>query len=185
MASLIQEYRERHGMNFVLAADEGVCFFDSGKKPGAIVLTSSHSRNITTCRGCLKPHGGLVAELFVQTGRAYPEATYRLFRHEHVDPDIDLRTWVNETIKAKDSYQPFAADNDRDLECWLWRFFIRHNPMFARRWANKEEPLRSLEQMAWAVNNTSQHTSHPRLFEGFYKGLYYTFMLGRKYLLYA
>jgi len=186
VASLIQEYRERHGMNFVLAVDEGLCFFDVSRKPAAIVLTSSPSRNITTCRECLLPRGGLIAELFVLTGQPYPSQTYKLAKHEHINPDTDLRWWVNDVLKGKEgTYEPFIATNDRDIECWLWRFFIRHHPLFQKKWANKDEPFRSLEQMAWTINNSGQHNSQPRLFEGFYKTLYYTFMLGRRYLLYS
>ena len=180
----MQEYRERHGMNFVLSVDEGVCFFDQNKKPAAVVLTSSHSRNITTCRQCLRHQGGLIAELFTLTGKAFPEHVYKLTTHEHIDADLDLRKWVNDNLKTgSGTYEPVVAASDRELECWLWRFFIRHNPALPKKWANKEEPFRSLEQMAWAINN--KYSGMPKLFEGFYKNLYYIFMLGRRYLIYA
>ena len=185
MANLINEYRRRHGLNFVLPLDEGLCYFDLAKKPGAIVTTSSPSRCATTCRQCLKHQPSLIAELFVHTGSAAPNAVYKQVAHEHVAPDTDLRSWVNQKIgDGKKVYEPVEAMDDREVECWLWRFFVRHNPVFNRKWANKEEPLRSLEQIAWVIDKYGKHSTYPALFEFFYKNLYWQFTLGRKYLLY-
>jgi hypothetical protein len=185
VANLINEYRRRHGLNFVLPLDEGLCYFDLAKKPGAIVLTSSPSRSITTCRQCLKHQQVLVAELFIHTGLVAPDPVFKQVAHEHIHPDTDLRTWVNEKIgDPKKVYEPVEATDDRDVEVWLWRFFTRHNPIFNRKWTNKEEPFRSLEQISWVIDKYGKHSNYPALFEFFYKNLYYTFTLGRKYLLY-
>jgi hypothetical protein len=186
MVSLLTEYRNRHGMNFVVGVDEGLCFFDVGKKPSAIVMTSSHSRSISTCRQCLSHQGGLLTELFVHTNTHFPNQCWKLLRHEHLDPDVDLREWVNKHARDRGAaYEPFMASDDRQLEAWLWRFFVRGNPLFNRKWTYKDEPFRSLEQMAWVIDNSGRHHNQPRLFESFYKSLFYTFMLGRKYLLYG
>lgn len=185
MTSLITEYRKRHGLNCVLSMDEGVTFFDAGKRPAAIVMTSSHSRSVTNCRQCLSHEGGLIGELFVHTGQSYPHPTFKMVRHEHIEADIDLRAWANRYAGEKEALEPYIAPSDRDVECWLWRFFVRNNQSFARKWQNKDEPFRSLEQIAWAIDNSGTHQSQPRVFEAFYKTLYYTFRLGRKYTIYG
>lgn len=183
MTSLITEYRKRHGLSCIMSVDEGVTFFDSGKKPTAIVMTSSLSRTVTNCRACLAHKGGLIGEVFVHTGKCHPEPTFRLARHQHIEADIDIRAWANE--HAGPGLEPMVARSDRDIEAWLWRFFIRNNPVFARKWANKDETLRAIEQMAWAVDNSGSHQGQPRVFDSFYKNLYYTFILGRRYTIYG
>jgi hypothetical protein len=185
VTSLITEYRKRHGLTCVMSVDEGVTFFDSNKKPSAIVMTSSHSRSVTNCRECLGHKGGLIGELFVHTGQHHPKQVYRLARHEHIEADVDLCAWANKHNPGGSKLEPFTPSSDREVECWLWQFFIRNNPAYLRKWANKEEPLRSIEQMAWTIDNSGNYPNQPRTFECFYKSLYYTFLLGRKYTIYG
>jgi len=183
MASLIQEYRQRHGMNFVMPLDEGLCFFDRAKKPDAIVITSSHSRHMTTCRRCLSNKGSLVGEIVVHSGLSFPSDTYNIVKHEHISPDLDLRQWVNDVLPG--NHEPVVVTDDRHIECWLWRFFIRYTPAYVRKWSSKEEPYRSIEQMMWTIQNKNSTQTNRRMFEAFYKNIYYNFVLGRKYLLYG
>lgn len=178
MVSLLQEYRTRHGLKCVMALDEGLCFFETRRQPAAVVLTSSHSRSLSACRKCILSTGGLVAESFVLTGKEkFP--VFAMAKHEHVCADVDLTEWLARTAPSKEgNYEAFVARDSVDAELWLWRFFIRHNPLFARKWVNKEEPLRSTEQMTWCLG------SHPHLFEEFYFNVYSPLFLGRKYLLF-
>jgi len=182
MTSLLAEYRERHGIRCVLPLDEGCCFFDFHKKPAVIVLTSSHSRTNTVCRNCLQPGNGLVTELFVHSKLHYPEPTWKLVKHEHLlSPDVDLRDWVNKNLT--DIHEPYIPDSFTEVECWLWRFFIKHHPMFVRKWNNKDETLKTIEQMSWVTDpkNKQQHN----LFEDFYRKLYCPFVVARKYILFG
>lgn len=186
MASLIVEYRKRHGLACVMSIDEGVTFFDVNKKPFAIAMTSSHSRSVTNCRECLNTTGGLIGELFVHTGKFYPKQTYNMIRHEHLEPDVDLCVWANKYASCKSKLEPFIPSSDRELECWLWQFFIHNNPIFLRKWHNRDEPMRSLEQIAWTIGNSGvNYKNNSQLFEYFYKNVYYTFLLGRRYTIYG
>jgi hypothetical protein len=174
MASLLAEYRERHGLKCVFPLDEGMCFFDVNKKPGAVVLTSSHSRSAINCHNCLTPKNGLIGEIFILTN------SLKIEKHEHISPDTDLYEWVNNNISKKEgNYEPYVAESIQDVECWLWRFFTKHNNILPiRKWHNKEEPFRSIEQMLWAIRENQL------LFGSFYKNVYNPIMLGRKYILY-
>lgn len=185
VTSLVTEYRKRHGITCVLSVDEGVTFFDANKKPAAIVLTSSHSRSVTNCRQCLQHKGGLIGELFVHNNQFFPKDVCQLHRHEHVEADVDLCAWANANAPGKAILEPFTASSDRELECWLWQFYIRNNPAYLRKWSNKEDPARSLEQMAWTVDSSGNSQGDLRLFESFYKSIYYTFLLGRRYTIYG
>jgi hypothetical protein len=108
-----------------------------------------------------------------------------LIRHEHIEADVDLCAWANANTPGGAKLEPFIAASDRELECWLWQFFIRNNQTYVRKWANKDEPQRSLEQMAWTVDGSGDHQCQPRLFESFYKTIYYRFLLGRRYTIYG
>ncbi len=184
MTSLITEYRKRHGLKCIMSVDEGVTFFDSNKKPSAIVMTSSHSRSVTNCRQCLSHSGGLIGELFVHTGQCYPKQVCQLVRHEHMEADVDLHSWANKHATGISELQPFIPSEDKELDCWLWQFFIRNNPIYLRKWTNKNEIARSMEQIAWTIDS-SKMPNNSRQFEAFYKYFYYTFLLGRKYTIYA
>ena len=184
MTSLITEYRKRHSLNCVMSVDEGVTFFNVNKKPYAIVLTSSHSRSVTSCRKCLSPkNSGLIGELFVRTNKCFPNQMFKLISHEHLDPDVDLVDWGSKCSKSK--LEPFLPSSDLEIESWLWQFFVINNEIYKRKWVNKNEPERSLEQIAWTIDNSGNHQSHPRLYEAFYKNFYCTFILGRKYTIYS
>jgi hypothetical protein len=183
--SLITEYRKRHNLNCVMSIDEGVTFFDVNKKPHAIVLTSSHSRSVTNCRACLSHSEGLIGELFIHNDACYPQNVYRMVRHEHLEADVDLCAWANTHIPGQVKLEPFITSSERKLECWLWQFYIKNHPSYHRKWANKDEPDRSLEQIAWTIDKALNYDSSPRLFESFYKSIYYTFLLGRKYTIYG
>lgn len=186
MTSLITEYRTRHNLNCVMSVDEGVTFFNINKKPFAIVLTSSHSRSVTNCRQCLSSkNGGLIGELFVHTNQCYPNQIFSLISHQHLEADVDLVDWANQYSSSKDRLDPFLPSSDLQIESWLWQFFITNNEIYKRKWVNKNETQRFLEQIAWTVDNSGNHQNNPRLYETFYKNFYCRFILGRKYTIYS
>lgn len=175
MANLLTEYRERHKTNFILPIDEGVCFFNLNKKPHLICLTSSLSRNYSTCRQCLKHIGGLIAEVFLYNSTNY----FSLIKHEHIDPDLDLGNFVNKVTNEK--LIPFVAYSEIDVECWLWNFYLSNYEVFLRKWENKVEPCRMLEQVSFCF----QDRGNFKHLETFYTKFYQTFLLGRKYILFG
>lgn len=172
MASLIVEYRQRYRMDFVLPADEGVLFFDVNKKPAAVALISSLSKNNTTCRNCNSHRAGLISEIFIPTNKNLLSLKY----HDHIGPDIDLNKYVNERLNSK-AYVPYIANGDRDAEGWLWRYFLQVHKIKFTNITSKNSNMRTIEQMLFCVAN------HPKLYELYYKSLYQTLLIGRKYLL--
>lgn len=168
------EYHNRHGLKVILPVDEGVCFFTHNKAPNnrIICLTSSHTKNFTTCRAC-ESKRGIICELFASTGKATP--TTELIMHRHLeDNDMNLLEYVK-SIVGKD-YEPYYAKTENDLEVWLWNLFIETHTALAGVKKVKTQ-AQCFEQMMICA------TKHPKVFDLFYRTMYSTFILNRKYML--
>lgn len=174
--NLLEEYNRRHGVTAIPPVDEGVLFFNAGKAPAAVCLTSSPTRHHTTCRRCVDQGSGsgLVVELFVPDKSG--NNPWSLAGHSHLDPDCDLRAHVEEVLGRK--VEPVVVSDNRQVEAWLWRFFTKSVPPSHTKWESRDEVLRAFEQMVWTVQK------QPARFGLFYRTCY-PLVLNRKYLLYG
>ena len=174
MASLMAEYHARHGQKVLLPVDEGVCFFTHSKSPRnkIICLTSSQTKNFTTCREC-ESKRGIILELFATTGKSVPAVELILHRHVE-DNDMNLLSYVNAIVGQE--YDPYCAKTENDLEVWLWNVFIdAHSSLSTIKKAKTQSQC--VDQMLICANK------HPKIFELFYNTMYCTFILNRKYML--
>jgi hypothetical protein len=172
MATLLAEYRKRHKKNFVSTTNEGVCFFDVNDLPALICLTSLSTRSCTTCTRCTERPCSMIVELFQPT-----VGTYYQSYHGHCEPDSDIVKLI-EKFGIKEA-KPFMPNTQRDLEIWLWRFFVSSGRV--RLHASKRESikeLQTLEEMATVAMR------YPKSFSTYYS-MFETFLLGRKYLMFG
>lgn len=175
MATLLVEYNRRHRTNFIWPCQAGTAFFNDEKgDPAIAALTSLQGQSFSTCDRCLLPYTGVVIELFAPGNSA--NVDFVSLGHNHVAPDIDVIKFMSEkNLKVI----PYFAQNNRDLEIWVWKWFTSCYSMDSASWRNFHKHKRSaLDQMAW----TAFHDSFA--YSRFYQ-LCLTFLPGRKYILYS
>lgn len=170
MASLLTEYNARHGMKVLLPVDEGVCFFTHNKSPRnkIVCLTSSQTKNFTTCRDC-ENRRGIIIELFASTNKPLPVTELILHRHVE-DNDMNLLKYVNSIVGNE--YDAYCAKTENDLEAWLWQLFIDSHSALS----GVKKMKSHVDQMILCANK------HPKIFDLFYQTMYCTFLLHRKYM---
>jgi hypothetical protein len=196
MTTLMMEYRQRHNKNFILPAQAGLLFFNkevtgwckdhsrprsqcffcktetTEYQPALIVTTNLQGQASTTCNKCGQIYPGVILELFVP---AISERSWERFKHFHIAPDVNIIKALNIELV------PFSTKKPRDLEVWLWKWYLLHREMSNTQsiaW-NKylsKQKNEDLENMAWcAMKMPSFYSS--------YQNLCQFFLLGRKYLL--
>lgn len=176
MSTLQQEYRKRHGGDFIWPCQAGVCFFDSDNgQPATIVTTSLQGQSNSNCGQCACATTGVVVEVFVPTPWPGTSPYYTQTGHYHIAPDLDLLRFVR-TLGAKrlvwgGGTKPFVAAKYSDLEVWLWKWFFA-----AVEKSNKWEKLPAQEAMAW-------YALRRNLTYQLYYSLCEKFLAGRKYIL--
>lgn len=166
-----------------MPTNDGLCFFNDHKRPGLIALTSTSPKSHQTCYRCGSESSWVILELFIPNR----DDIFTCVFHDHIHPDANL---VKEVRAAAcntnvEIATPVYLKNGRDIEVWLWSFFLFHSRLRrSRNWVNwvdqqttTAEPLRSYEQMVNCAMN------HPKVFNLYYT-MYQTFVPGRKYLLF-
>lgn len=184
MGNLLSEYRRRHNSNFIWASNDGVCFFNKNRKPAAVCLLTDACRAVSTCEYCHSRTPKFVCEVLAHTDRLASRNIVKILFHEHVDVDID----VNKVLTSLDpDFVPYHAKDQKDIETWLWHFFLQMRPFakypqfdkFVKSQDKKQtNVMRSLDQMFWSARN------QPATYALFYERLYLPFIIGRNYLLY-
>ncbi len=179
MGNLLNEYRKRHKLDFVWSScANGVCFFSKGGKPSLICLTSEPMRSLSTCPKC-KNHkeGDIVVELV-----SFPGNKELSLVHDHIHPDTDLNVLVKKNIGEE--LNPFQAKTYKDLEVWLWSFFLQLRPIQGTHWQRFRKMQKGskcsqvVEQMFWAACHS------PAIYRFYYHSFYSVYLLGRNYLMY-
>jgi hypothetical protein len=180
MGSLLSEYRTRHKVDFVWAAGiNGVCFFAKGGRPHSICLVSDLRIACTRCTECLLQNKETSIVEFVSFDQ---KGKLEIF-HNHMPPNLDLNILAE--IHAGESCQAFTARSSRDLEAWLWVFFLEGTkPIRGKRWQSFRRGQRggratkAVEQMMWVALH------YPVIYQRYYSNFYQSYLLGRNYLLY-
>lgn len=182
MSNLLNEYRKRHRSNFIWATNDGVCFFGKNHRPGAVCVVSDPARSIQDCSKCRNGKNLLVCEIYEPFIRNHSGCIY----HNHITADTDLAKILANINK---SYVPYFAHNQKDIEAWLWNFFLQTKPFvngssawmaFLQNQKKDKESnvMKLLSQMVWCVEFC------PYIYAHFYDYVYRPFLLGRTYLLY-
>lgn len=179
MANLMTEYFRRHGDQHVMATNDGICVFNEHKRPAMIALTSIAPKSLSCCANCAYPERGIAIEI-LEPSRDQP---FALTSHLHVPPDTDIKKYI--ISNGYNNYCPVYLKNNRELEIWLWNFFLFHSRLRrSRNWAKTcseqsetDEPTRTYEQMAQCA------ILWPKYFAQFYI-MYQTVVSGRKYLIF-
>lgn len=185
MGNLLNEYRRRHNSSFIWASNDGVCFFNKNRKPAAVCLLTDVCRAVVSCELCHTKNPKFVCEVLAPKDSAYSVGFFKILRHEHVGVDID----VNKILTNLDSkFVPYYAKDQKDIETWLWQFFIQMQPFAKSQYQfnkfvksqDKRQTgvMRSLDQMFWTIE------CFPSVYSIFYDRLYLPFIIGRNYLLY-
>lgn len=184
MGNLLSEYRRRHNSNFIWASNDGVCFFNKNRKPAAVCLLTDACRAVSSCDFCHSRQPKFVCEVVEPAERFHMRYLIKLLFHEHVEVDIDVAKVMG---SLDDSYVPYHAKDQKDIETWLWHFFLQTRPFvkypqfeqFAKEQDKKQSNvMRSLDQMLWTASTL------PSTYAIFYERMYLPFVVGRNYLLY-
>lgn len=178
--NLLTEYYRRHGVNYLLPTNESYVFFeDCHETPMLVCLMSTHPRNYNTCYRCQHGSSGIIVEVFSPNR----ETPLLLTSHIHIKPDDDLLTKVINNFDC--SFSPFYAKNYRDIEVWLWRFFISHNRYkSSRSWIAISESIKSKDEYLIATEQmASCALKNPKVYHSYYT-MYQSVVSGRNYLLY-
>lgn len=171
MASPMQEYRRRVGGDFVLALDEGVVFFQEGRRPAVACTTSCPGRTAKTCPRCCRHKEALVAEFWSLDGRG--GGFGNVISHHHIEADEDLCRLARAHYGKVD---PFQAADDDEAELYLWYCYsgsgLRRPPSKA-----KFDRRECLEEMVMET------LGNPAGIDSFVKYLYQKILMGRRYIL--
>lgn len=175
--NLITEYCNRHNTEFLIPTNNGVLFFNDYKRPALICLTSNTPKAFTACPLCASEETLMTVELFAP-GK---DSSFTHVAHHHVHPDTDLLQHINK--QAGIDLKPVRLTSSRDMECWLWSFFLFHHRLRrSRNWMAWREQL----EITCEVSRTYAEMTHcavkfPRYYANYYT-IYQTFTVGRKYL---
>lgn len=182
MANLLNEYRRRHKLDFVWAINDGVCFFTKSGMLPVICVTSDNTRPVGTCKRCNTLNTTLVAECFTLGDTDHAK---ECVLHDHINPDADICKLVTSNIG--EGYKPYMARSQREIEVWLWDYFLQFKPFAsARGWRELREEQResnedhfdkAVTQMLWAAK------TQPHIYRYYYERVYQPLLLGRKYML--
>jgi hypothetical protein len=94
-------------------------------------------------------------------------------------PDIDIVDYVNKNLKPNVKLEPFYASNKRDIESWLWKYYLMGNSEFIpSRWRAKNDRDRYIEQVMYCV------TERPKVLNNYYYKVFSPLLVNRKYLLF-
>jgi hypothetical protein len=170
------EYNRRHGTDSIWPCQAGLVFLDpAGEKDWpAIVLSSLQGQCNSSCNGCALAYTGVVIEIFLPSVKA-TDSFFAQASHDHVAPDINLLKF----IKHKGlNVVPFHAKQNRDLETWLWRHFVR------LRKESLEKDHAWIENKKWTENDYMawMAINRDKSYDVFYKTCM-NFLPGRKYVL--
>jgi hypothetical protein len=186
MGNLLSEYRRRHNSNFIWASNDGICFFNKNRKPAAICLVTETSRVINHCDLCHVRQPKFICEIYSPNKFNNIGELINLLCHEHIEADADVTQVIN---KIDSSLMPYYAKDQKDIESWLWNFFLQTDP-FSKKYSNSFEEfvkqqgnrnsnvMRSIEQMLWTISTV------PNIYPIYYQKLYQPFIIGRNYMLY-
>lgn len=184
MSNLLGEYRRRHNSNFIWAATDGVCFFNKNKKPAAVCVLTEPIRSVYGCCSCSSSLPKFVCEFFTPSSMLSNRRVINMIKHEHIGADTDISKVA---AKIDSNFVPFVAKDQKDIESWLWSFFLQTDPfnryhdfdLFVKN-QDKKMPnfIKATDQMVWTICNA------PDLYSLYYSKLYQPFLIGRHYLLY-
>lgn len=185
MASLLEEYRRRHGIQSISPITEGVLFFTYENKPSLICLTSSVTKNLHMCGSCLSDTPGVVLELLKPARFPYCAA---VSTHLHVALDIDLLETIEQLTKCK--HVPFISSGERDQERWLWWWFTELKQMGLsgcpgemRKAFDTPKQKKKESSLSWLEDAFSVAVRHPDVYRIFYDHAYVPCYINRKYML--
>lgn len=192
--NLLSEYCKRSKNNFVIPTNDGICFFNEHNRPAIIGTTSVLPKAKQICYKCKilesnDPFAAktteyeksvIIVELFVPD----KYCGYSADRHFHVSADSDVLKEISNY--GYGNVEPVHLNHGRDIEIWLWNFFLFHSPIrrsadwdrFLSSQKTNTQPLKCYEQMAHCAIN------YPKIYEQYYN-IYQSFVPGRKYLLFG
>jgi hypothetical protein len=181
--NLATEYSKRHGNEFILPTNDGLCYFNDYKRHALIATTSSTFRSHTACHLCGDKRF-ITLELFSPS----LDEAFTVMHHGHIHPDEDVYSVIREISSRKliSCVTPVYLKTGAEIETWLWKFFLFHNRLRrSQRWINfivkkkiTEDPIMSsYEEMTICACH------FPKKFNLYYRA-YQEFVTGRKYLLF-
>jgi hypothetical protein len=171
--NLLREYCLRTKKEFLWATNEGFVFLSEYKRPAMVCLTSSHPRQLSICNNCVNLHHEMIVELIVPE----KDQVYKIHSHSHCEPNINLLDHLKKLGFGE--YEVCPMSNLKDIESWMWEFFIFHNALkYSQGWKNllgKQKDNKIEEQMCWCA------TKSPSMFVNYYN-MYENLTIGRTYL---
>lgn len=169
--NLLVEYCKRHKTAFVLPTNGGLCFFNDYHLPSLVCLTSNTPKSITTCNLCGTDESSMIIEIL--------SGSLSLISHTHIHPDADILQYIKINFDRR-GLTPVYLKTGKEIEVWLWKFFLSHQHKLLNSYAWKirnDESNDAYEQMTYCA------MQFPRIYSTYYT-LYQMCTAGRKYLLF-
>jgi hypothetical protein len=183
MGNLLSEYRRRHKSDFIWGMTDGVCFFNKNRRPFAICLLSDPTKALSNCDRCWQRPTKFICEIICSSFNKKTN-NINIVRHEHINADEDLSKFMK---KIDAGLVPYLARDHRDIETWLWNYFVQFKPFkkpiifdeYVKNQDKRQSGIsKALDQMLWCAIN------YPSIYSLFYEDLYTHILVGRNYLLY-